>query len=409
MEDMKPSLFSKILLSLSLLVMLFSPQAAVQAAPPARPLRVSTADLIAAMNSLRASYGHSALIEDSIIDAVAQSTAETMAAQQLSWHIGNASGRISAAGYGGGSKVQATENFAAGKEFTIEKIMTVWSDSAHMLPATNGAYCNIGAGIAVSPNGLTYYVLQAAYTSGKTCGDYTSSGSSGSSGSVASSVSQVIMPVKTVMPDAGGKIYHEVLAGQTFWSIAIAYGTTRVEILKWNNLSESAVLKPGMKLLIPNSAITLTPTLNALQKLTPSADGRYYHTIQSGDTLTGIASEYLVSANNLMVWNGLNESSILQLGQKLFLQVTPPATYTPTPVPTATATVMATATLTPSATASLTPVAAPNTPTPAEEAPGSSPSSGPSPLLWVGLIFLVGGGIGTWLFSSHRKKPEKGH
>jgi LysM repeat protein len=401
---MKRSVFLKGLLTLTILVMLFSPQTAVQAAPPARPLRVSTADLISAMNSLRASYGHSTLIEDAIIDSVAQSTAETMAAQQLSWHIGNASGRIAAAGYGGGSKVQATENFAAGKEFTIEKIMTVWSDSAHMLPATNAAYCNIGAGIAVSPNGLTYYVLQAAYTSGKTCGDYTSSGTSGS---VASSVSQVIMPVKTVMPDAGGKIYHEVLAGQTFWSIAIAYGTTRVEILKWNNLSESAVLKPGMKLLIPNSAITLTPTLNALQKLTPSADGRYYHTIQSGDTLTGIASEYLIAANNLMVWNGLNESSILQLGQKLFLQVTPPATYTPTTVPTATATATATATLTPGATASLTPAAALNTPTPPEEAPGSPPSSGPSPLLWLGVIFLIAGGIGMWIFSSYRKKPEK--
>ena len=71
-------------------------------------------DLIIAMNTLRVSYGLPALIEDPIINAVAQGTAEIMAANNMSTHIGDVRGRIQAAGYGGGSKVWATENFAVG-------------------------------------------------------------------------------------------------------------------------------------------------------------------------------------------------------------------------------------------------------------------------------------------------------
>ena len=49
----------------------------VQLAPPKQ---VSAYELILAMNTLRVSYGLPALIEDPIVNAVAQSTAATMAA-----------------------------------------------------------------------------------------------------------------------------------------------------------------------------------------------------------------------------------------------------------------------------------------------------------------------------------------
>ena len=82
-------------------------------AEPAEPLRydfsqVTAAALISAMNVLRTSNGLQALIEDPIIDAVAQSTAQTMADNLLSWHIGDVRGRLAAAGYGGGGTVWAT-------------------------------------------------------------------------------------------------------------------------------------------------------------------------------------------------------------------------------------------------------------------------------------------------------------
>jgi len=116
--------------------------------------QVSAYDLILAMNTLRVSYGLPALVEDPIINAVAQSTAQTMAANQMSWHIGNVSGRLAAAGYGGGATVWATENFAVGN-LSIDQIMVIWSDPSHMIPAVNPAYCNIGAGVAQASNGRT--------------------------------------------------------------------------------------------------------------------------------------------------------------------------------------------------------------------------------------------------------------
>ncbi|MFN8402272.1 MAG: hypothetical protein U0V48_01770 [Anaerolineales bacterium] len=46
------------------------------------------------MNTLRVSYGLPPLVEEPIINAVAQATAQTMAANNMSWHIGDVRGRI---------------------------------------------------------------------------------------------------------------------------------------------------------------------------------------------------------------------------------------------------------------------------------------------------------------------------
>ena len=160
-------------LLLAILAGFLIPLARVSAAQPlARSEQtggISAYDLIIAMNTLRVSYGNHALVEDPIIDAVAQSTAEIMAANEMSWHIGNVPGRLASACYGGGSKVWATENFAVGNFESIDQVMIIWSDASHMLPAVTPAYCNIGAGVAKSPNGMTYYVLQAAYTQKGSC------------------------------------------------------------------------------------------------------------------------------------------------------------------------------------------------------------------------------------------------
>jgi hypothetical protein len=67
-------------LFLSLLAILFNPAALAVAtqsqAPAAQGSEVTAFDLIIAMNTLRTSYGLPALVEDPIINAVAQSTAE---------------------------------------------------------------------------------------------------------------------------------------------------------------------------------------------------------------------------------------------------------------------------------------------------------------------------------------------
>ena len=235
-----------LLVPLALLAQLVSARAAGINPAPAQDGVVTAYDLIIAMNTLRASYGLPVLVEDPIIDAVAQSTAETMAANNMSSHIGNVSGRLQAAGYGGGAQVWGTENFAVGQSWGIDQIMLVWGDAAHMIPAVNPAYCNIGAGVAKAANGQTYYILQAAYTSAKSCGEYKSvgGGSTVQPGGV-TGVSQIIIPVKIATPDADGRVFHEVKAGQSLWAIAIAYKITIADLETWNNLSREAKLQIG--------------------------------------------------------------------------------------------------------------------------------------------------------------------
>lgn len=463
----------RIFFFLSILTLLSGMILPAQAAP--LQAGVSAYELIAAMNSLRVSNGFKPLVEDAIIDAVAQDTASTMAANQLSSHIGNVSGRLAAAGFGGGSTVWGTENFAVGMYQSVDAIMQVWADPAHMLPATQGAYCAVGAATAQAANGFTYYILQAAYTSGKACGTYTagggSSGTAAAGGSTGSGVyvSQVIVPVYRATPGPDGKIFHTVQAGQSFWAIAIAYKLTIHDLEVWNNISRSSGLRIGQKLFIPGADTvgystptpvgqfvpatpgadgqivhtvqpyqtliliaqaygvsvtsitalngildtsplqigqkllipsggnlqvtgTLAATLSPIQKLTPE-DGNYYHVVRAGETLSWIANLYGVNLVQLMLWNNLDNNSILMPGQKLLLQITPPVTETPTPSITPTAS----ATPSPTITATGTLV----TPTLAPKAPNPFKGKGVT-LVLIGMLtfFLVSFWIWLW-----KRKP----
>ena len=441
---------------------LYHPRAAQAERSEAAPHeQVSAYELIIAMNTLRVSFGHPALIEDPIINAVAQYTAQVMADNSMSWHIGDVRGRIQAAGYGGGTTVWATENFAvSGGGMGIDQIMAAWADPDHMRPAVNPDYCHVGAGVATA-NGKTYFILQAAYVSGQACGSYTSTGS-GDGGSVAPPVPQIIVPVKVATPDADGHIYHVVQAGQSYWAIAVAYQITIQDLETWNNISRDIPLQSGQRLFIPdkNTAgyatptpkgmvmlsgadadgriihevqpyqtlttiakaynvtvdrilalnglqadwplsigqtlvispgnVTPSPTLSNIQKLTPEADGSYYHTIQSGESLSSIANLYEIQLTDLMNWNGLNNNSTIFAGQKLLLRVTPPATATFTPAP-------ATSTPSPQPTVTL-PLPTVTSSTPETESPAGESGSSPLLIIIILLVFVIGGVL-WWSFS----------
>ena len=300
---------------------------------PAR--QVSAYELILAMNTLRVSYGLPALIEDPIVNAVAQSTAATMAANNMSWHIGDVRGRIAAAGYGSGGTVWATENFAVGRAGTgIDEIMATWADPDHMRPAVTPAYCHVGAGVAQAANGRIYYILQAAYVSGQECGSISSSGGTSQPGTVPNvipPVSQLIIPVKIATPDAEGKIFHVVQAGQSFWSIAIAYQITIHDLEVWNNVSRTIPLQSGQRLFIPgkNTEGYATPTpVGMVVAQTPDADGKIIHEVQPYQALITISDAYHVPVERILTLNGLQQDWPLQIGQRLVIN---PGNITPSP------------------------------------------------------------------------------
>ncbi|MEL7645135.1 MAG: LysM peptidoglycan-binding domain-containing protein [Anaerolineaceae bacterium] len=468
--------FRALLAALLLLTFAWLPaQKAAAEADPMPLAEVSAGDLIMAMNTLRMANGLPALIEDPIIDAVAQTTAQIMADQLLSWHIGDVKGRIAAAGYGGGGTVWATENFAIGYNAGIDEIMLMWADPDHMRPATQAYYCNVGAGVARASNGSTYYILQAAYVSGEECGTYTSPGGPvGGGGGYG-----VIVPVVIAEPDADGRIVHEVQSGQSFWAIAVAYQVTIKEILRWNNLPEGTTLQVGQLLVIPNpnapgyqtptpvgyftanapgpdgkithtvgayqnltlisqvygvsierilalngltidmplqigqvllmdpGNVTPTPTprpLTPLEMLTPAADGKYYHTVGEGQNFSWIARYYGIAVEDLLRWNNMTVNYTLWAGEKLLLNVTPPATPTFTPLP---PTETPTLTQTPTAQATPTRTPLPSPTSTLSAVPGVwERISGTNPLWLIPVVALLAGAGGLLLAAGRRKGRE---
>jgi len=195
-------------------------------------------------------------------------------------------------------------------------------------------------------------------------------------------------------PDADGRIVHEVGAYQALITIADAYHVSVDRILALNGLQADWPLQIGQKLVISPGNITPSPTLSAIQKLTPEADGKYYHTVQSGETLFWIAGLYDVSLSDLMTWNGLNAASVIRPEQKLLLLLTPPATATATqtltPIP-----------VTPSPTPSMTP---PPTGTPLVTATKSP--RGFSLSLVLGLTMILIGGLLWWRFGRKGSRTE---
>jgi len=128
--------------------------------------------------------------------------------------------------------------------------------------------------------------------------------------------------------------------------------------------------------------------LSAIQKLTPEADGKYYHTVHSGETLSWIAGWYGIPLTDLMAWNGLNAASVIRPEQKLLLLVTLPATATLTPSP---------ATITPSP----SPTMLQPSPTMTSAVAATRSKSRPGLPLILGVAVLVIGGLLWWRFS-HR-------
>ena len=248
----------------SLLVLLFgSPgHAYAQAGTPA--------EVLAEINGLRTANGLAPLAENQYLNLAAQNHANWIAATGIGSHTGeggsSAADRALAVGYGEGSTVWVTENWARGPGLTAYGcVYDMWVPSTdHINNMLTTWHNEFGAGVALDDDGFTVYVVVFGHTSGSSVVQPTAAPSGPTS-----TPAPIVQPVVTAEPNPDGSVIHIVQFGQTLWAIADAYGIPMADLLAQNGLTEDSAIYPDQELLIlPASQQTATAETNT----TPGAD-----------------------------------------------------------------------------------------------------------------------------------------
>jgi len=235
-------------------------------------------DLVVAVNALRAANGLAPYAINSALMNSAQGHSQYQASIGTWTHTGadgsDETQRAVAAGYGARGSVLCDEAVAMGSNLSPQGAVDMWQDPVHLAILLSPNFVDAGGGAAVS-GGFVYYTLDACY--------------GGSGGSLPTPTGQPgtpfptplpIFAVYTSTPRSDGSIIHVVMPGQTFTSIATAYGVSVATIVAYNGLTEKSVIFPGDLLLIrlpgtPNgtsqatATLTQTPAGSATRSPTP--------------------------------------------------------------------------------------------------------------------------------------------
>lgn len=94
-----------------------------------------------------------------------------------------------------------------------------------------------------------------------------------------------------------------VKSGDTLSEIAAKHGTNTKALADLNGIKNPNLITVGQKIKLPGSA-------SAKPKVT-------YHTVKSGDTVSGLAVKYGSSQSQIKSWNGLKNINLIRVGQKL--------------------------------------------------------------------------------------------
>lgn len=121
---------------------------------------------------------------------------------------------------------------------------------------------------------------------------------------------------------------YTVRSGDTLWAIAARHGMSVAALSRANDLGSSTMIHPGQKLRV--GALTAAPAAASRTSAPqPEATGPV-HEVATGETLWAIAKRSGVSLSRLLTVNGLDERSIIYPGQKLRIPVAAAAVAVPT-------------------------------------------------------------------------------
>ena len=124
----------------------------------------------------------------------------------------------------------------------------------------------------------------------------------------------------------GERIVHKVKSGEYLGKIATKYRVSVNQIKKWNNLKSNNI-RVGQRLVIyrggkgPVSTASSSSSTVSKGSTTAASNGSSgssasYHTVRSGDTLSGIATKYGTTVTRIKELNGLTSNNI-KVGQRL--------------------------------------------------------------------------------------------
>ena len=278
-------------------------------------------EVLAEINAYRAANGLDPLVENQYLNISSQNHVEWMAETGIYSHTGidgsTSTDRAIAAGYGGGTSVRVTENWARGPGMTASEVVyQSWATSSiHNSQMLTTSYDEFGAGVTLDTDGMTVYVVNFGTVIGGSIQQPadTTQATPGPS----STPAPIIQPIVTSTPNPDGSVIHIVQYGETLWNIVEAYNINMPDLLAQNGLTEEDAIFPDQQLLIipantnleetPQTtgtpmAETLTPTLipsptetrtpfpspSAMpteQTATPEPRTSFLKTIFSGDTL----------------------------------------------------------------------------------------------------------------------------
>ena len=115
--------------------------------------------------------------------------------------------------------------------------------------------------------------------------------------------------------------YYTVQSGDTLSGIALKFSTTSSKLAQLNSISNPNLIYVGRRLLVnqsSNSNSSSSGQSSSTKTNTEASTASY--TVKSGDTLSGIASQYNTTVNQIVSLNQLSNPNLIYVGQVLKLK-----------------------------------------------------------------------------------------